>query len=450
MTPENRALTEAQLMEWLRIPSVSTDPAHASDLLRAADWLVAYLERIGLHTERWDTPRHPVVYAEHLRAGPDAPTVLYYGHYDVQPPDPLDEWRSPPFEPTVREGYIYARGSSDDKGQVFAHVKALEQAIESGTLRVNVKLLIEGEEEIGSPNLGGVIDANLERLRCDAVVISDGAMFAPGVPTLTTGLRGLSYMELHVYGSNSDLHSGAYGGAVANPLNALAYLISKLKDERGQILVPGVFDNVREVPAAERDSWRALPFDETQFAASLGVNALPGEDGYSVLERLWARPTLDVNGLWGGFQGEGAKTVLPNKAAAKISMRLVPDQDPKVVYEQVKTYLETICPPGVRQELRYLHGGLPVAVDADSPAVQLVRNAVQRAYPGKDVALVRTGGTIPVVATFRQRLGVPVLLVDLGLPDDGLHGPNERFSLECLHKGIEVAGFLLEELVGLT
>jgi acetylornithine deacetylase/succinyl-diaminopimelate desuccinylase-like protein len=450
MTPENRARTEAQLMEWLRIPSVSTDPAHASDVLRAADWLVAYLERIGLRTERWDTPRHPVVYAEHLQAGTDAPTVLYYGHYDVQPPDPLDEWRSPPFEPTVREGYIYARGSSDDKGQVFAHVKALEQAISSGTLRINVKLVIEGEEEIGSQHLNGVIIDKLERLKCDAVVISDGAMFAPGVPTLTTGLRGLSYMELHVYGSNSDLHSGAYGGAVANPLNALAHLISKLKDERGQILVPGVFDNVRDVSAAERDSWRALPFDETQFAASLGVNALPGEDGYSVLERLWARPTLDVNGLWGGFQGEGAKTVLPSKAAAKISMRLVPDQDPKVVYEQVRTYLESVCPPSVRLELRYLHGGLPVAVDTDSPAVQLARNAVQRAYPGKDVVFVRTGGTIPVVATFRQHLGVPVLLVDLGLPDDGLHGPNERFSLECLHKGIEVAGFLLEELVGLT
>jgi acetylornithine deacetylase/succinyl-diaminopimelate desuccinylase-like protein len=445
ITDAQKARVEAQLFEWISIPSVSTDPAHAPDVRRAANWLKDHLENIGLKTELWETARHPVVYAENLNAGLDAPTILYYGHYDVQPADPLDEWKTPPFEPTIRDGYIYARGSSDDKGQVFAHVKALETAISSGRLAVNVKMLIEGEEEIGSQNLTGVIDANLARLTCDAVVISDGAMFAPGVPMMTTGLRGLCYLEIHVQGANADLHSGMYGGAVANPLNALAFLISKLKDEHGQILVPGVFDKVREVPESERAAWRKLPFNESEFAASVGVNALPGEDGFSVLERLWSRPTLDVNGIWGGFQGQGAKTVLPNKASAKVSMRLVPDQEPEEIAGLVKSYLESICPPGVTCDVKFLHGGKPVVVDVSSDAVQAGLRAIGRAYPGHPVAFVRAGGSIPVVATFRERLGAPVLLVDLGLPDDGLHGPNERFSLECLHKGVEVAGNLLDE-----
>lgn len=441
-----RAKIESQLFEWISIPSVSTDPERAGDVRLAANWLRDHLTKIGLKTELWETPRHPVVYAEWLAAGPDAPTVLYYGHYDVQPADPLEEWKTPPFEPTVRDGYIYARGSSDDKGQVFAHVKALETALKAGPLPINVKMLIEGEEEIGSQNLTPTIELHLERLTCDVVVISDGAMFAPGAPSLTTGLRGLCYMEVHVQGANSDLHSGSYGGAVANPLNALAFLLSKLKDEHSQILVPGVFDKVREVPETERAAWRSLPFDESEFAASVGVKALPGEKGFSVLERLWSRPTLDVNGIWGGFQGQGAKTVLPNKAGAKVSMRLVPDQEPEEIAVQVKSYLESICPPGVTLEVKFLHGGKPVVVDASSEAAQAALRAIGRAYPGKPVAFTRTGGTIPVVATFRERLGAPVLLVDLGLPDDGLHGPNERFSLECLHKGIEVAGNLIDEL----
>ena len=440
------AKAQADLFEWLAIPSVSADPAFASDVRRAAGGLQSHLTRIGFQAEILETARHPVVYAEHLKAGPDAPTVLIYGHYDVQPADPLSEWHSEPFKPEVRDGLIYARGSSDDKGQVFAHVVALGHAIRSVRLSVNVKLLVEGEEEIGSPNLKPFVETNRERLACDVVVISDGAMFAPGVPTLTTGLRGLTYLEVLVQGARSDLHSGGFGGAVANPLNALATMIGKLKDESGRILVPGVYDKVRAIPDAELEGWRKLPFNESEFAASVGVDSLPGESGYSVLERLWARPTLDVNGIWGGYQGEGSKTVLPAKAGAKISLRLVPDQDPHEVFLLVKAYLESIKPEGVSLEVKLLHMGQPVALDTSSTAAQAALKALERAFPGKSVAFVRSGGTIPVVATMRSVLGAPVLLVDLGLPDDGLHGPNEHFSLTCFRDGIAISGFLLDAL----
>ncbi len=445
------ARAQAQLFEWLSIPSVSADSAFNAETRRAAVWLQDHLNKIGLKAELCETPGHPVVYAEWLEAGKDAPTVLLYGHYDVQPADPLEEWNTKPFEPTVRDGYVYARGSSDDKGQVFAHVVALEHALKAGSLQVNVKLLIEGEEECGSANLDEFIIGNLERLACDVVMISDGAMFAPGVPTLTTGLRGLAYLEVHVQGAKSDLHSGGYGGAVANPLNALAIMIGKLKNENGRILVPGVYDKVRAISEAELEGWRQLPFNESDLASSVGVTGVGasqagGEAGFSVLERLWSRPTLDVNGIWGGYQGEGSKTVLPAKAGAKISLRLVPDQDPDEIAALVEKYLQEIKPAGVTLEVKALHHGQPVALDTSSAAARAALRALERAYPGKKVSFVRGGGTIPVVATMRERLGAPVLLVDMGLPDDGLHGPNERFLLECFRKGIEVAAFALAEL----
>jgi acetylornithine deacetylase/succinyl-diaminopimelate desuccinylase-like protein len=449
------ARAQAQLFEWLSIPSVSADSAFNAETRSAAIWLRDHLNQIGLKAKLCETPGHPVVYAEWLEAGKDAPTVLLYGHYDVQPADPLEEWNTKPFEPTVRDGYVYARGSSDDKGQVFAHVVALEHALKAGPLPVNVKLLIEGEEECGSANLDEFIIANQDRLACDVVMISDGAMFAPGVPTLTTGLRGLAYLEVHVQGAKSDLHSGSYGGAVANPLNALAIMIGKLKDENGRILVPGVYDKVRAIPELELEGWRSLPFSESDLASSVGVTGVGaspagGEAGFSVLERLWSRPTLDVNGIWGGYQGEGSKTVLPAKAGAKISLRLVPDQDPDEIAVLVDKYLHEIKPAGVSVDVKVLHGGQPVALDTSSAAAKAALRALERAYPGKKVAFVRGGGTIPVVATMRSRLGAPVLLVDMGLPDDGLHGPNERFLLECFRKGIEVAGFALWELAGIN
>jgi acetylornithine deacetylase/succinyl-diaminopimelate desuccinylase-like protein len=437
---------QSELIEWLSIPSVSTLPELKGETRRAAQWLHGKLETLGFSSQVLETNGHPVVYAEKLEAG-DAPTVLLYGHYDVQPVDPLNEWTTDPFEPAMRDDQIFARGSTDDKGQVYAHVKALELMLrDHGSLPVNLKLLIEGEEEIGSPNLKPFVEANADKLSCDVVVISDGAMFAPDVPTLTTGLRGLCYLEVHVQGASKDLHSGGYGGAVANPIQALAQIIQSLRDGNGKILVPGMYDDVREVSAAELEGWRKLPFDEAQFARSVNVTALPGEPGFGVLERLWARPTLEINGIWGGFQGEGQKTVLPAKAGAKISLRLVPDQKPDEIFELVKRHVESLELPGVRVEVRKLHTGNPVLVDADSPAAQAALQAISRAYPGKDVAFVRTGGTIPVVSVFRERLNAPVLLVDYGLPDDGAHGPDERFTLECFRKGIEVSGYLYQEL----
>jgi acetylornithine deacetylase/succinyl-diaminopimelate desuccinylase-like protein len=442
----DNATAQALLCDWLAIPSVSTSPDHAPDMQRAAQWLHDQLRESGFSSSILPTKGHPVVFAEYL-VDPSKPTLMIYGHYDVQPADPLDEWHSAPFVPTLRDGFIYARGASDDKGQVWAHVAAAKRLLATtGTLPLNLKFLIEGEEEIGSPNLAAFLEVEAARLGCDAIAISDGGMFAPGVPTMTTGLRGLCYTELHVTGAKSDLHSGSYGGAVANPLNALCQIIAKLKDENGQILVPGVFDKVRTVSETELASWQALPFDEAKYMESLGVDALPGEAGYSVLERLWARPTLDVHGIWGGFQGEGQKTVLPNKAGAKISLRLVPDQTPQEIFALLRDYIATITPPGVKSELRYMHSGDPVLIEPDQPLVQAAARAVSRAFGGTAVAFTRGGGSIPIVATFRERLGVPVLLIDLGWPDDGLHGPNERFHLDCLFTGIEVASALYQEL----
>ena len=449
MTDNDFQRAQAELLEWLSIPSISTLPERAGDVRRAAEWLHSKLERLGFQTQILETAGHPVVYAEKLEAV-GAPTVLLYGHYDVQPVDPIGEWTVDPFSPVVQGGEIIARGSTDDKGQVYAHVKALEIMLrDGGELPVNLKILIEGEEEIGSPNLEQFVKAQADRLACDVVVISDGSMFAPGVPTMTTGLRGLCYLEIHVQGATKDLHSGGYGGAVANPIQALAQIIQSLRDGNGKILVPGIYDNVRAVSDTELEGWRKLPFDESDFAASVGVDALPGEPGFSILERLWARPTLEINGIWGGFSGEGQKTVLPAKAGAKISLRLVPDQLPDEIFGLVKTHIAGLELPGVRVEVKKLHTAPCALVDANSPAAQLALRALERAYPGRDVAFVRSGGSIPVVSVFSQVLSAPVLLVDYGLPDDGAHGPDERFTLECFKKGIEVSGYLYEELAGL-
>ncbi len=423
------------LFELLSIPSVSADPAHAADVQRAAEWLRAKLEALGFTVEVVPTAGHPIVYAERL-VDPKAPTVLVYGHYDVQPPDPLELWETPPFEPTVRDGKLYARGASDDKGQFYAHIAAVSDL--GADLPVNVKFVIEGEEEIGSPNLTPFVQANAARLAADAVVISDSPMFAPGLPTLTYALRGLAYLEVRIEGAARDMHSGAYGGAVPNPVHAAAWMIAKLKDEDGRILIPGFYDKVRPLSQGERLMWRELPFDEAEFARSVGVDATPGEPGYSVLERRWARPTLDVNGIWGGYQGEGAKTVIPARAGFKFSMRLVPDQDPEEVYAMTERYLQEIAPEGYRVQVIRHHGGRPVLVPIDSPPMQAAARALEAAW-GRKTVFTREGGSIPIVAEFQDLLGAPVVMMGFGLNDDNLHAPNEKLDLVNFEKAVEAS-----------
>lgn len=419
----------APLLEFLAIPSVSTDPAHKEDVRRAALWLSERLRALGFTTELHETPLHPILYAERL-VDPKAPTVLVYGHYDVQPPDPLGLWTTPPFEPTVREGKVFARGASDDKGQLWAHVAALE-GLEA---RVNLKFLVEGEEEIGSPHLLPFVRAHREKLRADVVLISDGAMFAPETPTLTYGLRGLTYLEVRLKGARRDLHSGAFGGVAPNPIQALGWILARLKEEgTGQVLIPGFYDRVRPVSEEERRLWPAL--DEEALRRELGVEVLPGEAGYTPLERLWARPILDPNGVWGGYQGEGSKTVIPAEAGMKLSMRLVPDQDPEEVAELAERYLQEICPPGYRLEVVRLHGGRPVLTDPFSPPMRLMARALEEVW-GRPPVYAREGGTIPVVAELQEALSAPVVLLGLGLNDDNLHAPNEKFDLVNLEKGI--------------
>jgi acetylornithine deacetylase/succinyl-diaminopimelate desuccinylase-like protein len=426
-----------QLEELLRIPSVSTDPAYADDVNRAAQWLVDHFDKIGLQeSEVIITDGHPIVYAEHM-TGDDKPTVVVYGHYDVQPPDPLVEWETEPFEPTRRNGSIYARGACDDKGQMFMQVKAAEAYLQGeGEPPVNLKFVIEGEEETGSMAIESYIQENGTRLHGDVVLISDTAMFSEDTPSITYGLRGLAYAEITLRGPNRDLHSGNYGGAVDNPCNALSRIIAGLHDEDHRITIPGFYEDVRDLTDAERETYAQLPFDEEAWMNAIGIDDVRTEGDYTILECLTARPTLDVNGLWGGYTGEGAKTVLPSKAHAKISMRLVPEQSVPDIYDKLEAHLENEVPDTMDVSMRRLHGGDPVLVDPSIPPMQSAKHAMAEVR-GTEPVFVRNGGTIPVVADFQQHLGLDSVLMGFGLDRDAIHSPNESFGIDRFHQGIQ-------------
>ena len=436
----------AELDDFLRIPSVSAKRDHDADTRKAATWLADRLRDAGLEAELMETDGHPVVLGEWRGAGADAPTVLVYGHYDVQPPEPLEEWTSPPFEPTERDGRIYARGAADDKGQLYMHVKALEALLRTtGSLPVNVVVLAEGEEEVGSPNLVPFVERHDERLAADLVVISDTGMFAEGLPSLLFSLRGLAYFEIHVKGARSDLHSGEYGGAVANPGNALARIVASLHEDRGRVAIEGFYDDVEEWDASTRQGIGELPHDDDAFRRSLGVQALSGEEGYGTLERLWIRPTCDVNGLLCGYTGEGAKTVLPNRAMAKVSFRLVPSQSPDRVRVLLERHVAAVAPAGVTVEVRELHGGRPWRANIDGPAFEAAGEALEEAFGTRPVAM-GGGGSIPIVVEFEERLGAPALLVGFSLPGCNLHAPDEWLSVENFDKGIDALARLYPKL----
>ncbi len=439
----------AELMELLRIPSISALGEHKGDVERCARWLADELRRVGLNgVAVYPTAGHPVVYGEWLGV-PGKPTGLVYGHYDVQPVDPLAEWEHPPFEPLVRDGQIYGRGATDDKGQLFMHVKVVEEYLRNGgPLPMNLKLFFEGEEESGSEHLDQFIEEHADLLRADVAVISDTAMFAGGVPSITYGLRGICYLQVDVRGSSVDLHSGSYGGAVANPILVLAEMLVGLKDAGDRVVVPGFYDRVRALSDDERAAWAALPFDETAFKEGVGLQgkALRGEAGFSVLERLWARPTLEINGIWGGFTGEGAKTIVPAEAHAKLSCRLVPDQDPDEVARLLREHLEGSAPPTVSVRVTVIHTGRPSLTPIDHPAVQAGIRALNRGFPGSRATFMREGGSIPVVATFQRVLGIPTVLLGVGLREEHAHAPNERFDLDNFAGGMRSVAYLWEEL----
>lgn len=458
MTPEsdlktffdaNGARIESELFEFLRIPSVSAKSEHAPDMQRAAEWLRTKLEEAGLKAAVHQTAGHPVVIGE-WRNAPGAPTVLVYGHYDVQPAEPLDLWTSPPFEPTVRNGNIYARGSVDDKGQLFLHVKALEAHLTTrGKLPVNVVMMAEGEEEVGSENLEEFIQRNKEMLACDAAVISDSAMFAPGQPSILSSLRGLAYFEINVVGPTVDLHSGGYGGAVVNPAMALARILATMHDGNGHIAIEGFYDDVREWEPRIRDQMKRLPFDEETFRRETGASELGGEAGFSVLERLWSRPTCEVNGILSGYTGEGAKTVLPSKAMAKVSCRLVPDQTPARVTELMKAHVARVSPAGVKATVTHLHGGKPWRAELNGPLYDAARRALATAFD-KEPLIVGEGGSIPVVGDFAAILGAPVLLVGFGLPGENAHAPDEWLSEENFRIGMRAMAVFWDEYASAT
>ena len=442
-----------QLKEYLRIPSVSTDPACAGEMQRCAGFVRERLATAGLEAEIIEVAGHPLVYGEWLGA-PGRPTVLFYGHYDVQPVDPLDEWRNDPFEPTIETGErgdrIVARGATDDKGQSFTHIKAVEALMaETGSLPVNVKFLIEGEEECGGEAIEAYVRSPAaERLACDLALVSDTSMYGPGQPSVLYGLKGLLYTEVRVRGAARDLHSGTFGGAVANPLNALGTMLAALRDpEDGRILIPGFYDDVQPLGAGERAAFAALPFDERKYGDEIGATALWGEAGYTTLERVWARPTCDVNGMWGGYQGPGAKTVIANQAGAKVSMRLVPDQEPERLFRAFAEYIHSMAPPGIDVEVDNLNGAPPVLVDLQGPLVDAALEGIREAW-GRAPVRVREGGSIPVVSTLSEVLDAPVLLVGFGLSDDRLHAPNEKMDLANFYQGIRTVVRVLDRLGG--
>jgi acetylornithine deacetylase/succinyl-diaminopimelate desuccinylase-like protein len=434
-----------ELFEFLRIPSVSASSAHNADTRRAAEWLMQKMKDAGLDVSIHDTAGHPIVLGEWRKAGPDAPTILIYGHYDVQPPEPLDLWSSPAFEPEIRDGRIYARGSVDDKGQLYLHVKAIEAHMQTnGSLPVNVVLIAEGEEEVGSENLMPFVEQHTDKLMADAVVISDSGMFAPGMPTIGASLRGLAYFEIRVRAAKSDLHSGTYGGAVANPATALARIIASFHDENGHILVPGFYDDVRTAPEF-LEQIRTLPFEDEDFRAETGVPALFGEKGFTTLERLWVRPTCEVNGLLSGYTGEGAKTVLPSHSMAKVSFRLVPDQDPKKIEALVEQHVRNVTPPGVEVDVVHLHGGKPWRARLEGRLYDAGARALAAAF-GSPTIYAGEGGSIPIVSEFERVLGAPVLLMGFGLPGQNAHAPDEWMSVENYEKGTHASALLLNEL----
>ena len=442
---ENESEALRELIELLRIPSISTLPENAADVQKAAEWLIDKLSSIGIENlQLLETPRHPVIYGDWLHA-PGKPTLLIYGHYDVQPVDPVDEWETPPFEPTVRDNNLYARGSSDDKGQVMVHVRALESVLKAtGSLPINIKLMLEGEEEIGSENLQPVIEQHTDLFKADFCVISDSAMLSPTQPLIVYGLRGLCYTEVEVSGPTHDLHSGAYGGAVHNPLQALCEIIAKLHDENGTITIPGFYDNVRTLSDDERVEIDKVPFDEAEVKAETGVAKTWGESEFSIKERLGVRPTLELHGIRGGFTGDGAKTVIPAKLTAKISMRLVPNQTSEEAGQKMKAYIEEISPDTVNVDVRILNGGEPALVDWKDPAIQAASNAFESSFGNRPLYSLE-GGSIPVVELLQRIFDVPVVLMGFGLPDDRLHSPNEKYHLPNYYKGIECAIHYLYE-----
>ncbi len=436
---DQRETSRQQLTELLRIPSVSTLPEHTGEVRRAAEWLADYARRIGLeNVELIETERHPIVYADWLHAE-GRPTVLVYGHYDVQPPDPLEEWETPPFEPTVRDGKLYARGSSDDKGQVFAQLKALESYLKTdGALPVNVKLCIEGEEEIGSQHLPDALRAHHDRFRADVCAISDSQMQGPQRPTIVYGLRGMVYGEIEVTGPSHDLHSGAYGGAVHNPLQAMSEILAGLHDEQGRVAIPGFYDAVRELSEAERAEVIEAGIDASDVLKESGAPAVWGESAYSVAERLGARPTLEIHGIRGGFTGEGAKTVIPAKALAKVSMRLAAHQKAEVIAELFERHVESLAPETVHVSAHAFFKADPALVERDHPVMEAAAQAFASSFGARPVFTLE-GGSIPVVSTLQSQYGIPVVLMGFGLPDDRLHSPNEKFDLANFERGVECA-----------
>jgi acetylornithine deacetylase/succinyl-diaminopimelate desuccinylase-like protein len=442
----NRDRYLEELKAFLAIPSISALPEHAGDVKRCAEWCAGEMERIGLqHVKLLDTPGNPVVYGDWLNA-PGAPTILFYGHYDVQPVDPLELWESPPFDATIRDGEIYARGSADDKGQVFMHFKAIEAHLkQNGALPVNMKIILEGEEEVGSVNLDDFIRAHKDDLAADVVVISDSGMFGRGVPSICYGLRGLVYFQLDLRGSSTDLHSGSFGGAVANPAMVLSQVLAQMKDRGGRIRIPGFYDDVVPLKEEERKAWATLPYNEKKYKKDFGIPKLFGETGYTTLERTWARPTFEVNGLLSGFTGEGAKTVLPAVAMAKVSMRLVPNQHPDKIAELFEAHVKDITPKTVELKVTRMHGGKPWMTAYENPFVQAAARAIEKGF-GRTPVFTREGGSIPVVSTFQEELGLPSVLFGVGLPDENAHAPNEKLDLGNFHGGIISSAILYDEI----